>query len=1017
MKGDFSRRTFDPSKHYADVLMQQGRVQLDADWNEQQAIHRHRAEATATNTIGANGAPKPGTPGGGGFAIGRTPDNRDLTIAPGRIYADGILCELEPTELAVEVLAGNQVTVPFWTVDGRPFAVDQWVQVYAAGAVPPAPIRVSAVDKNTRRLTLAGPPGAGPGAARLRRVPTVGSQPDHFSALPRTGTGALADGRYRVYLDVWERLYTPIQDPAIRETALGGPDTGARSRVVWQVKLEALATGEPRDCAAFGPGWAPKDAAVSGMLRARIHPNGASAGPCVLPPGGGFQGLENQLFRVEVHNPGAAVAAGAPPPPAGSPPPPSFKWQRDNGSVVTALEVVDKVAIVSDVGKDDALGFAINQTVEAGDDRTELDGRPGHLLTINGQVDRATRTVPLSDAPANVDREFHATLRRWDGTGPIRQPANAQDWIPLENGIEVQFAPGTYRTGDFWLIPARTATSAGTGDIEWPRDAAGTPLPSPPHGVRHDYVPLAVVTISGGLFVATPAEPLLDCRRLFPPLTDIEASDVGYANPACAPNVATVKDALDFLCERHPTGIGLCTLVATPGPGWQAILAQVPATPTGRKDARICLPAGDYPLPAPAALTGLGHITLAGIGPGTRILAPTSEAALVFRNCESVTVRDIAVETGVAGAGKSTALRRLNGALTFTDCGEVEVESVTVTCANGTRRAASCIKVASLEDKGAAAKREEVVAAVRIRHSDLRVGEQQTGILLVNVARATIEDNTIRVREGASPTRFFDFLADKVYRRDLARRLVSGITYQKPPPPRTRPLARVQVGTQQLDFETEAPLVSAWQAVANAEKPQGITTAKALQTYLERLVDRVLLGRGAVAGTTAFTTWIEAARLQHRPAAAQGVVVAGIAARDVRILNNTIDGALQGIHVGVSRHDPTRTVRDTVDRLAIKGNTITIALTPTAVQERHGVFVGNCSSLEVLDNLLRVVRVADSRLLIPGIRVFGHLGRMIVIRQNHLMNFSTPVISVAMAAGLPPPTRMWLVDQNLAINE
>jgi hypothetical protein len=246
---------------------------------------------------------------------------------------------------------------------------------------------------------------------------------------------------------------------------------------------------------------------------------------------------------------------------------------------------------------------------------------------------------------------------------------------------------------------------------------------------------------------------------------------------------------------------------------------------------------------------------------------------------------------------------------------------------------------------------------------------------------------------------------------------VSGITYQKPPPPRTRPLARVLIGAQQLDFETEAPLVGAWQAVANAEKPAGITTPKALQTYLERLADRVLLGRGAVTGTTAFTTWVEAARLQHRPVAAQGIVVAGIAARDVRILDNTIDGALQGIHIGVSRHDPTRTVRDTLDRLVIRGNTITVVLTPTSVQERHGVFVGNCGSIEVLDNLLRVIRVSDSRLPIPGIRVFGHLGRMIVIRQNHLLNFSTPVISVAMAAGLPPPTRMWLVDQNLAINE
>ena len=42
MKGDFSRQTYKKAKHYSGVLMQQGRVQLDADWNEQQAIARHR---------------------------------------------------------------------------------------------------------------------------------------------------------------------------------------------------------------------------------------------------------------------------------------------------------------------------------------------------------------------------------------------------------------------------------------------------------------------------------------------------------------------------------------------------------------------------------------------------------------------------------------------------------------------------------------------------------------------------------------------------------------------------------------------------------------------------------------------------------------------------------------------------------------------------------------------------------------------------------------------------------------
>jgi uncharacterized membrane protein len=49
MKGDFSRSTFDPANNFTSVRMQQGRMQLDADWNEQMDILLHllRAQADA----------------------------------------------------------------------------------------------------------------------------------------------------------------------------------------------------------------------------------------------------------------------------------------------------------------------------------------------------------------------------------------------------------------------------------------------------------------------------------------------------------------------------------------------------------------------------------------------------------------------------------------------------------------------------------------------------------------------------------------------------------------------------------------------------------------------------------------------------------------------------------------------------------------------------------------------------------------------------------------------------------
>ena len=57
MKGDFSRQTFARKNHYSSVRMQQGRVQLDADWNEQADIVIYREQTTARDLIGGCGGP------------------------------------------------------------------------------------------------------------------------------------------------------------------------------------------------------------------------------------------------------------------------------------------------------------------------------------------------------------------------------------------------------------------------------------------------------------------------------------------------------------------------------------------------------------------------------------------------------------------------------------------------------------------------------------------------------------------------------------------------------------------------------------------------------------------------------------------------------------------------------------------------------------------------------------------------------------------------------------------------
>jgi hypothetical protein len=56
MSGDYSRQRFAPADHFAGVLMQQGRVQLDSDWNELVRIidRRFRAETLDLVSPGPN---------------------------------------------------------------------------------------------------------------------------------------------------------------------------------------------------------------------------------------------------------------------------------------------------------------------------------------------------------------------------------------------------------------------------------------------------------------------------------------------------------------------------------------------------------------------------------------------------------------------------------------------------------------------------------------------------------------------------------------------------------------------------------------------------------------------------------------------------------------------------------------------------------------------------------------------------------------------------------------------------
>lgn len=66
-------------------------------------------------------------------------------------------------------------------------------------------------------------------------------------------------GVYVVYLDVWERQITHLEDHEIKEVALGGVDTATRTKIIWQVKaLRVPDEIENYNCSMNGHNFAPK---------------------------------------------------------------------------------------------------------------------------------------------------------------------------------------------------------------------------------------------------------------------------------------------------------------------------------------------------------------------------------------------------------------------------------------------------------------------------------------------------------------------------------------------------------------------------------------------------------------------------------------------------------------------------------------------------------------------------------------------------------------------------------------
>jgi hypothetical protein len=331
---------------------------------------------------------------------------------------------------------------------------------------------------------------------------------------PEMVLGNLQHKELLVYLDVWERHITHVQNDRLREVALGGADTCTRAQVIWQVKPLLRGDQNVFDCTSVDTLMARQNLP---MLRARARRDTSSPELCSVSPESKYRGLENQLYRVEVHEVGPQLAAKAPGKSDKAVATATFKWSRDNASVVFPIVSLSGSTVVVDtLGRDACSMLKPGDWVEVCDDLLALREQSGVLAQIEA-VDRDELKVTvkwpndvtvLPGFAEGATPNLHPLLRRWDHAGELSAYHGAlpviesTDWIGLEDGVQIAFSEGgEYRVGDYWLIPARVAT----GDVEWPArlDPVGIPLRDepaelPPRGPKHYYAPLYHVRSGNG---------------------------------------------------------------------------------------------------------------------------------------------------------------------------------------------------------------------------------------------------------------------------------------------------------------------------------------------------------------------------------------------------------------------------------------------------------------------------------------------------------------------------------------
>ncbi|MGD6978875.1 right-handed parallel beta-helix repeat-containing protein [Citricoccus zhacaiensis] len=266
------------------------------------------------------------------------------------------------------------------------------------------------------------------------------------------------------------------------------------------VRLLRLAEGET--CKDIGPRLA-DDLSGHGRLTVSLEPTTVVGGDCPVTEGGGYEGLEHNLYRIEI----IGTADGSA----------MFAWSPFNGGLVgrgvfhggagAHVDITANRAAILNSG----LGEFYLEAVEFDPDRGHHRVTYGTPATLNadGELDLVA-PAPLGSIPGTGEPVF---FRLWNGIAPVGDFIDAAAPEILRDGIRLSFTPPagtTYRPGSWWTFEVRA------GEIP---NAELLVDNAPPFGPQVSRVPLAEITWTAAGDTAVGGE-IEDCRTRFRPLTN-----------------------------------------------------------------------------------------------------------------------------------------------------------------------------------------------------------------------------------------------------------------------------------------------------------------------------------------------------------------------------------------------------------------------------------------------------------------------------------------------------------------